>query len=75
MPGVDAKPEYYSIVATVAQIDPDTNLYYNACPENNRKVGLIHIIKPLILGSRVVDHSLCKAKSRAVQCRQASRRL
>lgn len=38
LPGVDAKPEYHTVLATVAQIDPDINLYYNACPENNRKV-------------------------------------
>ncbi|KAK9851907.1 hypothetical protein WJX84_007818, partial [Apatococcus fuscideae] len=38
IPAVDAKPEYHTVLATVAQIDPDINLYYNACPENNRKV-------------------------------------
>ena len=43
LPSVDSKPEYHTVLATVAQIDPDTNLYYNACPENNRKVCSHHI--------------------------------
>ena len=37
MPSVDAKPEYHTVIATVARI-PDSNLWYTACPENNRKV-------------------------------------
>ena len=36
--GADAKPEYASVAATIAAIDPAQALYYEACPENNRKV-------------------------------------
>ncbi|KAK9828112.1 hypothetical protein WJX81_005736 [Elliptochloris bilobata] len=36
--GADAKPEYASISATIAAIDPAQSLYYQACPDNNRKV-------------------------------------
>ena len=35
--GADAKPEYASVAATIAAIDPAQTLYYQACPENNRK--------------------------------------
>lgn len=35
--GADAKPEYASVAATIAAIDPAQALYYQACPENNRK--------------------------------------
>ena len=38
MPGVDAKPEYHTVTATVVLIDPAQSLYYQACPDNNRKV-------------------------------------
>lgn len=38
LPPADAKPQYHTIVATVAQIDPQQSLYYEASPDNNRKV-------------------------------------
>ncbi|KAK9794335.1 hypothetical protein WJX73_003860 [Symbiochloris irregularis] len=34
----DAKPEYHNVTATVAMIDPSQTLYYQACPDNGRKV-------------------------------------
>jgi len=37
LPPADAKPEYASVVATVAAVDPAQTLYYQACPDNNRK--------------------------------------
>lgn len=38
LPPADAKPEYHSVTATVVLLDPAQSLYYQACPENNRKV-------------------------------------
>lgn len=41
LPAPDARPEYHTVTATVAMIDPDQSLYYQACPENNRKVSSV----------------------------------
>ncbi|KAA6426190.1 MAG: replication A 70 kDa DNA-binding subunit-like, partial [Trebouxia sp. A1-2] len=38
MPRPDAKPEYHNAICTVANIDPQQSMYYQACPDNNRKV-------------------------------------
>ncbi|BDA51382.1 Replication protein A 70 kDa DNA-binding subunit B [Coccomyxa sp. Obi] len=38
LPPADSKPSYHTVVATVASIDAQQSLYYEACPENNRKV-------------------------------------
>ncbi len=38
LPSPDAKPEYIDITATLMSIDPTQNMYYSACPDNNRKV-------------------------------------
>ncbi|KAL3141009.1 hypothetical protein ABBQ32_005523 [Trebouxia sp. C0010 RCD-2024] len=38
MPSPDAKPEYHNATCTVANIDPQQSMYYQACPDNNRKV-------------------------------------
>lgn len=38
MPSPDAKPEYHNAICTVANIDPQQSMYYQACPDNNRKV-------------------------------------
>ncbi|KAK9902800.1 hypothetical protein WJX75_006399 [Coccomyxa subellipsoidea] len=38
LPPADAKPQYHTIIATVAHIDAQQALYYEACPDNNRKV-------------------------------------
>lgn len=38
LPPVDAKPEYFNAVVTVAKIQDDQSMYYCACPDNNRKV-------------------------------------
>lgn len=38
LPPVDAKPEYFTAVVTVAKIQDDQSMYYCACPDNNRKV-------------------------------------
>lgn len=41
MPSPDAKPEYYNAICTVANIDPQQSMYYQACPDNNRKVSAL----------------------------------
>lgn len=38
LPPADAKPEYIEVTATLMSIDPTQNMYYSACPDNNRKV-------------------------------------
>ena len=38
LPAPDAKPEYHNAVCTIANIDPQQSMYYQACPDNNRKV-------------------------------------
>ena len=38
LPSPDAKPEYHNAICTVANIDPQQSMYYQACPDNNRKV-------------------------------------
>lgn len=38
LPPVDAKPEYFTAIVTVAKIQDEQSMYYCACPENNRKV-------------------------------------
>ncbi len=38
LPPVDAKPEYFTSIVTVAKIQDEQSMYYCACPENNRKV-------------------------------------
>lgn len=38
LPATDAKPEYHTVLATVAYINPEQTLYYLANPENGRKV-------------------------------------
>ncbi|EIE20008.1 hypothetical protein COCSUDRAFT_19010 [Coccomyxa subellipsoidea C-169] len=38
LPPADAKPQYHTVIATVANIDSQQSLYYEACPDNNRKV-------------------------------------
>ena len=42
----DAKPEYASVAATIAAVDPAQALYYQACPENNRKARAPACISP-----------------------------
>ena len=43
-PSPDAKPEYHNAICTVANIDPQQSMYYQACPDNNRKVSMtLHI--------------------------------
>ena len=37
LPPADAKPQWHTLTATVAQIDPNQSMYYEACPDNNRK--------------------------------------
>ncbi len=45
MPSPDAKPEYHNAICTVANIDPQQSMYYQACPDNNRKVSMtLHIM-------------------------------
>ena len=39
MPSPDAKPEYFNAICTLANIDPQQSMYYQACSENNRKVS------------------------------------
>ena len=38
LPPAEAKPVFRNVLATVAAVDPAQSLYYEACPENNRKV-------------------------------------
>ncbi|CAK0786712.1 hypothetical protein CVIRNUC_009926 [Coccomyxa viridis] len=38
LPPADAKPQWHTLTATVAQIDPNQSMYYEACPDNSRKV-------------------------------------
>ena len=42
----DAKPQWHTLVATVAQIDPNQSMYYEACPDNNRKACFWHLHFP-----------------------------
>ena len=42
MPSPDAKPEYHNAICTVANIEPQQSMYYQACPDNNRKASLCH---------------------------------
>ena len=37
LPPADAKPQWHTLTATIAQIDPNQSMYYEACPDNNRK--------------------------------------
>lgn len=46
MPSPDAKPEYHNAICTVANIDPQQNMYYQACPDNNRKVMMCLALAP-----------------------------
>ena len=38
LPPADAKAQWHTLVAVIAQIDPNQAMYYEACPDNNRKV-------------------------------------
>ena len=37
LPPPDAKPQWHTLLATIAAIDPNQAMYYEANPENNRK--------------------------------------
>jgi hypothetical protein len=51
LPPADAKPQWHTVVATVASIDPGQSLYYEACPENNRKVRVLMLHITFTTGS------------------------
>lgn len=61
MPSPDAKPEYYNAICTVANIDPQQSMYYQACPDNNRKVSTLTHASSVRQNLRQHKLNLCKA--------------
>lgn len=59
LPSADAKPEYIDITATLMSIDPTQSLYYNACPDNNRKVAVPPLCPAHCFQPVVTDVAMC----------------